>query len=342
MKNDPLKVRASRLRSAIKEVLGQKISMSQSLELVAKEENYDNWDQASALYSQRILPANSVMHPVYSSLRLLRKKPPQKYEASVQGIFNKDEETLHTIRKLFNYQAEHGALIIIAGGAYSGKTSTLHAIVNYSCRTNWAFENTIDIFHVGIIEEKYPKNVNLTREDELSIDQAQQGLPHKYIVIEEVRNEHFHCNTESLYAALLLVKKGHKVIFTHQSKGCIETIASLSKSLAKIPHEKNQTADSLLEELLAAGHVHVVHQYLADECVQTFSVTNETKIPEFKYTLDMCLRSNPDTIEILIDKQISDDMIISVRDIGRNIGFRRNIKIEFKYADGTPTPLLWP
>jgi hypothetical protein len=341
MKNDPLKVRASRLRSAIKEVLGQKISISQSLELVAKEEDYDNWDQASALYSQRILPANSAMYPVYSSLRLLRKKTPDKHERSVQGIFNKNKETLHTVQKLFNFQATHGALIIIAGSTYSGKTSTLHAIIKDSCRMNWAHENIIDIYHVGIVEEKYPKNVRLSCEDELSITQAQQGLPHKYIVIEEVRNEHFQCNIESLYAALLLVKKGHKVIFTHQSKGCSESIASLSKSLAKIPHEKNETADSLLEELLAAGHVHVIHQQISDERVHTIEVTIETKIPEFKHTLDMCLRSNPDTIEILLDNQISEDTIHGMKEIGRNISFRHNIQVEFKYADGTLSPLLW-
>lgn len=43
-----LKSRAKRLRSAIQQVLGVKATTSQALELVAKEENYSNWDAACA------------------------------------------------------------------------------------------------------------------------------------------------------------------------------------------------------------------------------------------------------------------------------------------------------
>ncbi|EPH9905180.1 glyoxalase superfamily protein, partial [Pseudomonas aeruginosa] len=46
--NHELKIRAKRLRLAISELLGLEIKMSQSLELVAREENYPNWDAASA------------------------------------------------------------------------------------------------------------------------------------------------------------------------------------------------------------------------------------------------------------------------------------------------------
>lgn len=54
MKKDrnELKVRAKRLRSAIKSVLDVKVSIAQSLELVAKEENYPTWDAACACRSQ--------------------------------------------------------------------------------------------------------------------------------------------------------------------------------------------------------------------------------------------------------------------------------------------------
>ncbi|HGO6836611.1 TPA: glyoxalase superfamily protein, partial [Pseudomonas aeruginosa] len=48
MMNHELKIRAKRLRLAISELLGLEIKMSQSLELVAREENYPNWDAASA------------------------------------------------------------------------------------------------------------------------------------------------------------------------------------------------------------------------------------------------------------------------------------------------------
>lgn len=45
--NIELKARAKRLKTAIQDVLGVAVSTSQSLELVAKEENYPNWDAAS-------------------------------------------------------------------------------------------------------------------------------------------------------------------------------------------------------------------------------------------------------------------------------------------------------
>ncbi|EOI1411445.1 glyoxalase superfamily protein [Pseudomonas aeruginosa] len=46
--NHELKIRAKRLRRAVSVVLGQDIKTSQSLELVAREENYPNWDAACA------------------------------------------------------------------------------------------------------------------------------------------------------------------------------------------------------------------------------------------------------------------------------------------------------
>ncbi len=49
-----LKVRAKRLRAAIKDTLGVPITIANSLELVAKEENYPNWDAATAAFSKRL------------------------------------------------------------------------------------------------------------------------------------------------------------------------------------------------------------------------------------------------------------------------------------------------
>ena len=49
-----LKTRAKRLRTAIKDTLDVSISVAHSLELVAKEENYPNWDAATAAFSKRL------------------------------------------------------------------------------------------------------------------------------------------------------------------------------------------------------------------------------------------------------------------------------------------------
>lgn len=50
-----LKVRAKKIRSALSDVAGITISHSQSLEVVAREENYPNWDAACASFSAPLM-----------------------------------------------------------------------------------------------------------------------------------------------------------------------------------------------------------------------------------------------------------------------------------------------
>lgn len=50
MTTEILKSRAKRLRPAIVEMFGVPVSTAQALELVAKEENFPNWDAASACF----------------------------------------------------------------------------------------------------------------------------------------------------------------------------------------------------------------------------------------------------------------------------------------------------
>lgn len=58
-----LKIRAKRLGRAITEMFGHPVTSSQGLELVAKEENFPNWDAASACYRptqpQRLLDVSA-------------------------------------------------------------------------------------------------------------------------------------------------------------------------------------------------------------------------------------------------------------------------------------------
>jgi nucleoside-triphosphatase THEP1 len=53
MKSD-IKIRAKRLATAITDMFGVKVSHSNALELVAKEENYPNWDAASANFDKTL------------------------------------------------------------------------------------------------------------------------------------------------------------------------------------------------------------------------------------------------------------------------------------------------
>lgn len=68
-----LKTRAKRLRAAIAETLDLKIKIAQSLELVAKEENYPSWDAACACsprQTSEALDANSTAAKVMTLLAI--------------------------------------------------------------------------------------------------------------------------------------------------------------------------------------------------------------------------------------------------------------------------------
>lgn len=69
MKNEALKGEARRLRSAITDMFGVRVSVAQSLELVAKAKNYPNWDAASACAVPALPSAPVPMFNVTIALR---------------------------------------------------------------------------------------------------------------------------------------------------------------------------------------------------------------------------------------------------------------------------------
>ena len=75
--NTELKVRAKRLRTAIKVVLGVDATNSQALELVAREENFPTWDAASACYGDNTsIPEQLAIRPKYLRLEQIRIRSP--------------------------------------------------------------------------------------------------------------------------------------------------------------------------------------------------------------------------------------------------------------------------
>lgn len=103
---DTLKARARNLRNALAEVHRLKLTHSQSLELVAREENFPNWDAACASFK-----APGVSTPA-------------------TGLLYATDVMSDDIRQMLSPYHPMGCLIVVWGVTGQGKTSTAMEIIN--------------------------------------------------------------------------------------------------------------------------------------------------------------------------------------------------------------------
>lgn len=68
-----LKTRAKRLRPAIERMYGVRVSNSQSLELVAQEENYPHWDAACASFGSAT-PSSAKKGVITHNVEILHRR----------------------------------------------------------------------------------------------------------------------------------------------------------------------------------------------------------------------------------------------------------------------------
>jgi chromosomal replication initiation ATPase DnaA len=123
-----LKLRAKRLRGAIADLLKQEISVAQSLELVALEENYPNWDAASASYKAPVL-GETLAAPlsVHHSAQAEAGGP---HGISTNGSLPIREKFKAYVNSKYPSFAAHvqsgrSGLTLFAGGTGSGKSSAM-------------------------------------------------------------------------------------------------------------------------------------------------------------------------------------------------------------------------
>lgn len=236
MQKDQLKQRAKCLRNAISSMLKIEISHSQSLELVAREENYPNWDAAVASCKT----TNSRVEcdePLHLDV-LLRKG---HYE-NLDDLL-KEPWFICQLRDMLDLNRNEGGLLLITGITGNGKTTTIKHVVNDIVLR--AGKN-IKAYHHGIPEFRYPlkTDVRFQQDGEELIDAL---LTYEdLVVIDDIRTE------QDLTSALLLADRGRKAIAVLHAKSPVNRIQTLL--------EKSHNTIHLFNDLVSQRKIMTVRQ----------------------------------------------------------------------------------
>jgi hypothetical protein len=165
MTEDSVKARAKRLRSAVQSMFNVDVSVSQSYELLAKEENFPNWDAACKSLSAK---RNGPIQPV----------------SPAPGISPSITDKLSIAQKLSAFKGT----VIFTGTSLADNANAMRDVVNNRVRKSGEH-----VLHVGLIEPDYPEGtpvVHLSSMADLKIDRAFSKHPQSVFVIDEVRNTH--------------------------------------------------------------------------------------------------------------------------------------------------------
>lgn len=163
MTEDSLKARAKRLRSAVQAMFNVDVSVSQSYELLAKEENFPNWDAAC-----KILSANRI--------------GPVQQVSSAPGIDPEITDQHSFVEKLSAFKGT----IIFFGKTLADNSNAMRDVVNNRVRKSGEH-----VLHAGLIKPNYPEGTpvdQFSSIDDLKIDRRFSKFPQSVFVIEEVRN----------------------------------------------------------------------------------------------------------------------------------------------------------
>lgn len=241
MSSEQLKDRAKRLRPAITAMFGVPVGLSQSLELVAKEENYPNWDAACASYSP-------------GSIAKLTK-PKISFQKNFVGVaaarpgffelFGDDPDLVSELNRVLG-NTQRGGLVLIGSVTAQGKSTTAKAVVDYTTST-LAPNNTL--VQVGAIDITYPDHLLARRISEY--DHCLGGGPMKdqIVLIDEIRTDRM------AFQAVALAQGGLKVIATvHASPSPYQRLNALLGQFG--------VGQSLLTSLEACGQLVTIQQSL--------------------------------------------------------------------------------
>ncbi|SUD13198.1 Uncharacterised protein [Aquipseudomonas alcaligenes] len=129
---DTLKPRAKRLRAAVAQMLKVSITHSQALELVAKEENYPNWDAACASVRHQLKKSGSSVAKEHS----IQVTVQGAQEPTFSSIFDGNQNVATDLIRVLDMSCGRGALVVIAGFGIEGKTTTANAVMEWLAAAN--------------------------------------------------------------------------------------------------------------------------------------------------------------------------------------------------------------
>ncbi|EML2391452.1 ATP-binding protein [Pseudomonas aeruginosa] len=245
--NHELKIRAKRLRLAISELLGLEIKMSQSLELVAREENYPNWDAASACAGR------TSRATIELDVTGDRNTP-----LSLDRLFPGYGREIEHLRQITDPKSSGGALVVVGGMLGTGKTSTLHLLLNHLAEQHLGVTTLL----VGLQEYPLPSTWHSRTlfGDRQSLPTLEVGTPllarnwtEEFVVLFEVRSE------AEASQAVMLAQAGYKVFTTiHCHPG--RTLDAWHQFLRGV-------SQRLMEQLIADGRALFISKHIRSEAV---------------------------------------------------------------------------
>lgn len=234
-----LKARAKRLRPAIADMFGIKVSNSQALELVSKEENFPSWDAACASSGTESQKTEFDLPEI--TIEVTAKLGERPTIAGIFKYFPKIPVRLNNLMKT----PDAGALILVATRTCQGKTTTAHALFNKMIEGN---DDPINILHVGIQEYVYPRNVFVRYVDESGTCFNDSQMREKIVVVDEIRTNRM------AFEVISLVQAGVTVIATIQASSGLGRMNILLSQFG--------VGESMLRGLMERGRVMGINQEL--------------------------------------------------------------------------------
>lgn len=229
MTSETLKSRAKQLRPAVAEMFKVSVTHSQALELVAKEENFPNWDAACASYGQSTkIQSTRTLYPTHSiKVNLCRDQT-----RSMATIFQEDETIPLELHRLLDESDSRGALVLVCGATGQGKSTTANVIINDLMRARINGNGpTLIVDHV------------LASETCLDIPLGQ-----RLVLVDEIRTARL------AFEVVALAKAGVKVVATLHGKPGIERLRVLLGQFG--------IGEVFLDGLIAEGQILSIDQEL--------------------------------------------------------------------------------
>lgn len=223
MTSDSLKSRAKRLRTALTDMLKVPVTHSQSLELVAKEENFPNWDAACASYGRTKQPPSAAPATAHIQVSIQRNQTP-----SIATIFGTNESIIAELNRLMDLSDTRGALVLISGTAGQGKTTTARVVMGELALERNGTRERLSQIEVSP-EEDFP-------------------LGHRLKLMDEIRDDRI------AFEAVALALAGVKVVAVIHARDGLERIRVLLRRYG--------AGENLLDQLIADGQALSVFQEL--------------------------------------------------------------------------------